>query len=107
MANEVPLNYLANMFTGPVAHGGKIYITDEEITFQTRGLNFWTGSRKIAIKDITGYERGMLNILHIFAGDTHWKLSVWKKGSIVEAIETRRQAWYTRRGMPVPPLTHV
>jgi len=107
MPNEVPLNYVAYLFTGSVPLDGKIYITDDEIMFQTRGLNLGNGSLKIAIQDITGFERGMLNILHIFAGDIHWKLAVWKKGSIVQAIETRRQAWFTKRGMPVPPLTHV
>lgn len=102
----LPLNFIANYFTGPLPHGGRIFITDEQITFKTNVINI-PFEQVIQVKDITGYQRGLLNILHIFAGNIHWKLGVWKKTQIINEIENRRQAWFTSRGMQPPLLTRV
>lgn len=104
-AENSPLNYLANYFTGPISHGGKLYIGEEEILFKTNAINIPV-RRVMALKDITGYKRGFLNTLVIYGGGLSWRLAVWKKTAIINDIEKRRQAWFTKRGMPVPPLTN-
>lgn len=104
-AENSPVNYIANYFTGPISHGGKIYIGEEEIFFKTTYMPIPV-RRVMALKDITGYKKGFLSTMVIYGAGVSWRLAVWKKNAIINDIEQRRQAWFTKRGLPIPQLSN-
>jgi len=97
----------ANYYVGSNAQGGTMTIQKEYAVFTPHGFNFGDlNEKKIPIKDICGYKKGLLTILNIYlTNGTVVKLAVWKKDSIIQALEARRHAIYKNLGQEIPQLT--
>lgn len=103
------LSFQANYYFGSFmscAQGGKLHIYEEIAVFKPHKLNI--GSLEdcsIPIRDICGYKKGMLTSFIIYLNDgTEVKLAVWKKDEIIQALEARRHAIYSKYGQTTPPL---
>lgn len=103
------LTFTANLCESLFAsEGGKIVISDETVTFVPHALNFDIFSqadRTIEIKDIIGYKKGWFAFFTIYVKNRlPYKISTYKKDTIMMELERRRAAYYKERGMEVPSL---
>lgn len=87
------LSFSANYFEGINALGGTLYIYSDKAVFKPHALNLGDPTdRIIPIRDISGYKKGLLSILHIYLHNgKDIKLAVWKKDAIINALEIRRR----------------
>ena len=97
------LSFAANYYEGINALGGTLYIYDDVAVFRPHGLNFGEPSdRIIPIRDISGYKKGILSIFHIYLNTgKDIQLAVWKKNTIINALEMRRQKIYEQKAPPL------
>lgn len=91
------------------SEGGKIIIRDETVSFVPHAFNvsfFSEQERTICIKDIIGYKKGWLAFFTIFVKNREpYKLSTYKKNTIIEELEKRRDYYFQRKNMSTPPLS--
>lgn len=87
------LSFKANYYENGIALGGTLYIYDEVIVFRPHFFNIGDLSDKVMqICNISGYKKGFLTNLHIYFNDgMDVKLGVWKKDTIINALEMRKQ----------------
>lgn len=100
------IEFKANLNKGFTSKGGKLIITPEQLIFRPHAVNIGNRDESVyEIKDITGYNRGVLTFMHIyFRNAQRVKFVVWDKGGVIEALELRRQAYFKSRGIEVPQL---
>lgn len=103
------VSFQANYYFGSFmsgAQGGRLHIYAEITVFKPHILNIGTKDEyTIPIRDFCGYKKGMLTWFTIYLNNgTDVKLAVWKKDEIIQALEARRYAIYSKHGQPAPPL---
>lgn len=106
---EPELRYQANLNVSATnTQGGHLWITKDEVIFKPHSLNFGPlGKSYIRIQDVVGYKKGFLTNLSIFTkGGYEMSLVVWKKGEIIDEIETRRRNYFISHNLPIPPLQY-
>lgn len=86
------IEFNANFNEGINSIGGKIIITPTQLIFHAHKLNFGNLSDRIfEIRDICGYEKGVLSFMYIqFINGHKIKLTVWNKTKIINELEARR-----------------
>lgn len=104
---ESTLTFVASWHHGFLKTGtGRLIIGSETAEFiadlEGDGLN--TDGFVLNIQDIVGYKKGFMSFMTIELknGDT-FKLAVYKKDGVIQTLEERRVAYFTTRGLPVPP----
>ena len=93
---------------------GNLYIYEDKMVFRPSTLMkillFWGDWKdfSINIKSITGCEKKMMGYLDFLTDDGNaFKLNVFKKDSIINAVEERRAALYRKEGKTVPPFVKI
>lgn len=86
------ISFPANFNKGLLSQGGKLTITPDKLIFKPHSFNLGSKSERVYnIKDIKGYEKGMLTFLYVlFSDGTKIKLTVSNKTEIINALEARR-----------------
>lgn len=86
------IEFNANFNEGINSIGGKIIITPTQLIFHAHKLNFGNLSDRIfEIRDICGYEKGVLSFMYIqFINGHKIKLTVWNKTKIINELEARK-----------------
>ena len=104
------LTFVANLVKSiTCSEGGKIIIRDDTVSFVPHAFNgsfFSEQERTIYIKDIIGYKKGWLALFTIFVKNREpYKLSIYKKNTIIKELEKRRDYYFQRMNMSTPPLS--
>ena len=104
------LTFVANLVKSiTCSEGGKIIIRDDTVSFVPHAFNgsfFSEQERTIYIKDIIGYKKGWLALFTIFVKNREpYKLSIYKKNTIIKELEKRRDYYFQRKNMSTPPLS--
>lgn len=102
------VSYAANhQISSLNSQGGHIWITKNELYFKPHKFNVGDLSQRyIRIQDICGYSKGAFTALSILTKKGYeMKLAVWNKDEIINALESRRQAYYRSKNKSIPPLT--
>ena len=93
---------------------GNLYIYDDKMVFHPSTLMkillFWADWKdfSVNIRSIIGCEKKMLGYLDFQMDDGNaFKLNVFKKDSIINAVEERRAALYRKEGKTVPPFVKI
>lgn len=94
-----------NLFTSET---GRLCINSTNVVFRPSSLSnkmLKQSERRFDIKDIIGYSKGTFTSLTIYLyGREPFLLAVFKKDAIINALETRRVAYFKSVGVEAPKL---
>lgn len=85
--------------------GGQLHLYPESFGFKPHRFNFGSHREEVfSICQITGYRKNALMSFSIYLDCGTLEFTVWQKDTIIDELEKRRRAYYTNRGLEIPPL---
>lgn len=87
------------------ASGGNLWLEPDRFYFNPHAVNFDMRNFVWTYDQIAGYRKDILTYLKVKLRDGRVEtFQTFKKGTVIQALEQRRQAWYAKNNMKAPEL---